>query len=138
MSGSFDRTMEAIEWPKNILHWKGIQESILDLCATVPIHFVIADGILAMEGNGPLNGTPRPLGKIVLADDPVAADATCARLMGFEPSRIGHIHESTRFLGNASSALIDQTGESVVDRARPFRVVPAFRHIYGSPRKSES
>ena len=44
-------------WPKNILHWKGIQESILDLCATVPIHFVIADGIVAMEGNGPLNGT---------------------------------------------------------------------------------
>ena len=69
-------------WPKNILHWKGIQESILDLCATVPIHFVIADGIVAMEGNGPLNGTPRPLGKIVLADDPVAADATCARLDG--------------------------------------------------------
>jgi uncharacterized protein (DUF362 family) len=78
-------------WPKNILHWRGIQESILDLCATVPIHFVIADGIVAMEGNGPLNGTPRPLGKIVLADDPVAADATCARLMGFEPERIGHI-----------------------------------------------
>ena len=70
-------------WPKNILHWKGIQESILDLCATVPIHFVIADGIVAMEGNGPLNGNRRFLGKIVLADDPVAADATCARLMGF-------------------------------------------------------
>ena len=50
-------------WPKNILHWKGIQESILDLCATVPIYFVIADGIVAMEGNGPLNGDPRPLGK---------------------------------------------------------------------------
>jgi len=31
-------------WPKNILHWKGIQESILDVCATVPVHFVIADG----------------------------------------------------------------------------------------------
>jgi uncharacterized protein (DUF362 family) len=72
-------------WPKNILHWKGIQESILDICATVPIHFVIADGIVAMEGNGPLNGTPRSLERIVLADDPVAADATCARLMGLEP-----------------------------------------------------
>ena len=48
-------------WPKNILHWKGIQESILDLCAIVSVHFVIADGIVAMEGNGPLNGTPRPL-----------------------------------------------------------------------------
>jgi uncharacterized protein (DUF362 family) len=29
-------------WPKNVLHWNGIQQSILDLCATVPIHFVIA------------------------------------------------------------------------------------------------
>ena len=90
-------------WPKNILHWKGIQESILDLCATVPVRFVIADGIVAMEGNGPLNGTSRTLGKIVLADDPVAADATCARLMGFDPDRIVHIHESSRFLGNCVS-----------------------------------
>jgi hypothetical protein len=80
-------------WPKNILHWKGIQESLLDLCATMPVNFVIADGIVAMEGNGPLNGSARPLGKIVLADDPVAADAACSRLMGFEPNRIVHIRE---------------------------------------------
>jgi len=117
-------------WPQNILHWKGIQESILDLCATAPVHFVIADGIVAMEGNGPLNGTPRLLGKIVLADDPVAADATCARLMGFEPSRIVHIREGSRFLGNASPALIDQLGETVNDPATPFQVVSEFRHLH--------
>jgi uncharacterized protein (DUF362 family) len=84
----------------------GIQESILDVCATVPIDFVIADGIVAMEGNGPLNGTSRPLGTLVLADDPVAADATCARLMGLEPDRVPHIHEASRFLGNSSPILI--------------------------------
>jgi uncharacterized protein (DUF362 family) len=117
-------------WPKNILHWKGIQESILDLCATAPVHFVIADGIVAMEGNGPLNGTPRPMGKIVLADDPVAADATCARLMRFEPSRIVHISEGSRFLGNASPALIDQVGENVNESAAPFQVVSEFRFLY--------
>lgn len=114
-------------WPKNILHWKGIQESILDLCATVPIDFVISDGIMAMEGNGPLNGTPRPLGRIVLADDPVAADATCARLMGFEPSRIVHIREGARFLGNSRPARIEEVGEIVDRPARPFDVVPEFR-----------
>ena len=117
-------------WPKNILHWKGIQESILDLCATVPIHFVIADGIIAMEGNGPLNGTPRYLGRIVLADDPVAADATCAHLMGFGPDGIVHIREGSRFLGNAPHALIDQVGETVTAPAIPFDVVPEFRHLY--------
>jgi uncharacterized protein (DUF362 family) len=106
-------------WPKNILHWKGIQESILDLCATVPIHFVIADGIVAMEGNGPLNGTSRALGRIVLADDPVAGDATCTRLMGFEPRRIMHICESARFLGNA-----DATSTRLVSRHASRDPVP--------------
>ena len=117
-------------WPKNILHWKGIQESILDLCATVPVRFVIADGVVAMEGNGPLNGTPRPLGKIVLADDPVAADATCARLMGFEPDRIVHVSEGSRFLGNSAAALIDQVGELLTPPATPFQVVPEFQYLH--------
>jgi uncharacterized protein (DUF362 family) len=117
-------------WPKNILHWKGIQESVLDLCATVQVHFVIADGIVAMEGNGPLNGTPRPLGTIVLANDPVAADATCARLMGFEPNRVVHIREGARFLGNSSPGLLDQAGEAITAPTTPFQVVPEFRHLH--------
>ena len=53
-------------WPKNILHWKGIQESILDLYATVPVHFVIADGIETMEGNGPLTALLVLLGRLLL------------------------------------------------------------------------
>jgi uncharacterized protein (DUF362 family) len=111
-------------WPKNILHWHGIQESILDLCATVPIHFVISDAIICMEGNGPLNGSPRWLGCVVLADDPVAADATCARLMGLEPDRVAHIHEAAKFLGNSSPDLVEQMGEVARQPEAPFRVVP--------------
>jgi uncharacterized protein (DUF362 family) len=40
-------------WPKNVLHWAGIHESILDICATVRPHFIIADAIVGMEGDGP-------------------------------------------------------------------------------------
>jgi uncharacterized protein (DUF362 family) len=39
---------------------------------------------------------------IVVADDLVAADSTCARLMGLEPARIVHIHEASKFLGSCS------------------------------------
>jgi uncharacterized protein (DUF362 family) len=116
-------------WPKNILHWKGIQESILDVCATVPVHFVIADAIMAMEGNGPLHGTPRPLNRIVLADDPVAADATCARLMGLDPDRITHIRVGAQFLGNSSEELIRQLAEALDPLQCPFRLVPEFEHL---------
>jgi uncharacterized protein (DUF362 family) len=119
-------------WPKNILHWAGIQQSILDICATVPVHFVIADGVIAMEGNGPLNGTPRHLGKIVLSDDPVAADATCARLMGLEPNRVPHIREASRFLGNSSLAAIDQAGNALTPPKSPFDVGPDWLHLQPS------
>jgi uncharacterized protein (DUF362 family) len=114
-------------WPKNILHWAGIQQSILDICATVLVDFVIADGIIAMEGNGPLKGTARHLAKIVLSNDPVAADATCARLMGLKSSRIIHIHEGAKFLGNSSRALIDQVGENLT--SSPFQVVPDWEYL---------
>ena len=116
-------------WPKNLLHWSGIHESILDICATVPIHFVIADGITAMEGNGPLQGNARQLGKIVLADDPVAADATCARLMGFDPQQIRHLSEGCKFLGNLHEDRITMLGEEVSVPTRPFSVLADFRYL---------
>jgi uncharacterized protein (DUF362 family) len=68
----------AYGWPKNLLHRKGVDRSILDINAAVPAHFVIADGIIGMEGNGPMQGSPRNLGRIVFADDPVAADFVCS------------------------------------------------------------
>ena len=100
-------------WPKNVLHWKGIHESILDICATVPIHFVIADGIVAMEGNGPLHGRSRPLNTVVLADDAVAADFTCARLMGIHPNAVPHLREASHFLGNGSLRRIQQRASAL-------------------------
>jgi uncharacterized protein (DUF362 family) len=116
-------------WPKNVLHWKGIQQSILDVCATVPVHFVIADAIVAIEGNGPLSGTPRCVNRIVLADDPVAADATCARLMGLDPERIVHIRAGSQFLGNFSAGLIDQIAESVFLPDSAAKTVAEFEYL---------
>ena len=116
-------------WPKNILHWKGIHRSILDICATVPMHFVIADGVVAMEGNGPLHGSHRHLGKIVLADDPVAADFTCARLMGLNPHAVWHLDRAAHFLGNGSHDRIDLIAEGLPLQTVPFDVLPEFAHL---------
>jgi uncharacterized protein (DUF362 family) len=78
-------------WPKNVLHWQGIDNSIVELASTIPIHYVIADGIVAMKGNGPLHGYPVNLGCLVFADDPVAADIACSDLLGIDPQSICHL-----------------------------------------------
>lgn len=116
-------------WPKNLLHWHGIHESILDICATVPIDFVIADGVVAMEGNGPLQGVARELHRIVLADDPVAADATCARLMGLDPRQVKHIAVGQSFLGNLDPDRISLLAGAVARPDHPFAVLPEFRDL---------
>ena len=116
-------------WPKNVLHWQGIEKSILDICSTLRPSFVIADGIVAMEGNGPLHGAARALNKIVLSDDPVAADFTCARLMGLLPEKIYHLEQAARFLGNGAVEAMQLIGESMPERIAPFDVLPQFRHL---------
>ncbi|MEO5923032.1 MAG: DUF362 domain-containing protein [Bryobacteraceae bacterium] len=115
-------------WPKNILHWQGIDNSIIELAATVPIHYVIADGVQAMEGNGPLHGTARMLKCIVFANDPVAADATCCRLMGIEPELVPHLRKAAP-LGNLKESSIDQIGEPLEALRQHFDLLPTFSHL---------
>jgi uncharacterized protein (DUF362 family) len=115
-------------WPKNVLHWQGIDNSIVELAVSVPIHFVIADGIEAMEGNGPLHGPMRRLGCLVIADDPVAADATCCRLMGIDPTRVRHIQMASP-LGNVDTNQIEQRGEPAGSVAQQFELMPQFARL---------
>ena len=91
-------------WPKNILHMHGIDNSILDLVSTIRPQFTIVDAVVAMEGDGPIMGRPRTTGFIAMGSDLVAVDATCARIIGFDPMKIPYLSEASRFLGNASES----------------------------------
>jgi uncharacterized protein (DUF362 family) len=116
-------------WPKNILHWAGITASLLDINSTVRPGFVIVDGIVGMEGNGPTQGTPKPCGVLVLGDDPVAVDSTCARIMGLLPERIEYLAQAALMLGNLKEEKIQQIGESIERVRTPFEVLPNFKKL---------
>jgi len=116
-------------WPKNILHWAGISRSILDLTSTVRPDFAIVDGITGMEGDGPLAGQPKASGILVMGDDAVSVDATCARAMGLLPERIGYLERASLFLGNLKEEKIEQIGENLARVAQPFEVVREFEHL---------
>jgi uncharacterized protein (DUF362 family) len=118
-------------WPKNVLHWQGIDNSIAELAATIPVHFVIADGIEAMEGNGPLHGPMKRLDCLVFADDPLAADAICCRLMGIDPARVRHLQLASP-LGNLDAERIEQRGERIEHLAQRFDLLPEFAYLRGA------
>lgn len=63
-------------------------QMLVDLCAALAPRLYVMDGIVAMEGNGPRGGDSRPIGVLLLSDDPVALDATACRLMGLDPALV--------------------------------------------------
>jgi len=110
-------------WPKNVLHVAGIPQSILDLTATVRPHLAIIDGIVGMEGDGPIMGTPKRANVLVMGTNLPAVDATAARLMGFDPRRIPYLRVASGRLGPIGSSRIQQRGESIERLAQRFELM---------------
>jgi len=117
-------------WPKNELHWRGIENSIVDIALTRTPELAIVDGIVGMEGDGPLNGPPKPLGALVMGTDLVAVDATCCRLMRLAAEKIGYLVLANRKrLGLLREEQIHQLGESIESLAQPFETVPHLKEL---------
>lgn len=72
----------------------------------------IMDGIIGMEGRGPINGTPVELGILLGGTDPVAVDATAMRIIGLEPYSSKHVALAEKAgLGHVSEKAIEIVGD---------------------------
>ena len=115
-------------WPKNVLHWAGIPESIVDLHHLFPRQFAIVDGIVGMEGNGPIQGSPKQAGLLVAGNDVAAVDATCCRVMGIDPKQIAYL-QLARGVENLGETAFRQIGEQVTTVRTDFALVPEWQQV---------
>ena len=131
LAGKHDDPIEAQRTATRI--WKscshGIENSILDLNATVRTGLTITDGIVGMEGDGPIMGSPKAVGFIAMGTDPVAVDATCARAIGIDPGRLGYLAAASAFLGHVDTAAIDQRGERLERYRTEFELPSRFQSM---------
>ena len=121
-------------WPKNVLHHAGIIGSILDINKTLEPHLAIIDGIVGMEGDGPIMGDPKPAGVLVLGRNFPAVDATCARIMGVEPEKVAYLKFASGRIGPIGSSNIGQRGETIDSLRTKFRLlehIPAQKALMG-------
>ena len=78
-------------------HVHGMNKVIHDVCKTLPPTLTVIDGFYGKEGRGAWRGNPVKMDTIIASSDPVAADATGARVIGIDPETISHVrwlHES--------------------------------------------
>jgi uncharacterized protein (DUF362 family) len=122
-------------WPKNELHQVGIPTSIVELNRV--FHrtlgrgsFAIVDGIVGMEGNGPIQGTPKAAGVLVMGRDLPAVDATCCRIMGIDPHKVEYLKMADeRNLGLIEESRMEQRGERVAAMRTDFRLIKEFQSL---------
>jgi uncharacterized protein (DUF362 family) len=113
-------------WPKNTLHIQGISNFLAELADSLPIRAcAVVDGVVGMEGDGPLYGAPVPSGVLVVGNDLVAVDSTCARLMSFDPAQIDYLaFANWSGIGFSAPEKIEVVGEPLESLRRGFAKPP--------------
>ncbi len=104
-----------ISGKKKRLH-KYLDHILPYLSKVVRQNLIIVDGIICMEGNGPVIGTPKRLDIVVVGTNPVEVDSVCTKIMGFDPREVKHIVNASRMgIGQMDIEKIDILGETLED-----------------------
>jgi uncharacterized protein (DUF362 family) len=120
---------QVVGWPKNLLHWIGIGNSIVDLWSAIRPGLAIIDGIVGMEGDGPIMGTPIEHGVLLVSDNCPAADAEAVRLMGMDPWKFDYYRIAATMGGTISPLKTEVVGDAI--ERREYKVLDQFTWLRG-------
>lgn len=113
---------------KSIYH-KDLNTCIVDLNYIFKPQLIVVDGIVAMEGRGPVSGLPVAMNTLLFGRDAVAMDHFIARTIGMNPGAVKYLVEARkRGLGTADYKTV---GAGLEDVEKKFKGIPCRRNLYG-------
>ncbi len=87
-------------------------EVVADVYSIRPPDLVIVDGVVAMQGNGPSDGSPYNLGKVIAGRNGVEVDAILSLMIGVAPESIHTLRAAAaKGLGQIDPKEIEVAGE---------------------------
>jgi len=102
---------------------------LADLALLIRPRLSLVDAVISMEGSGPRSGNLRRTGFVVMASDPVTADALACRVIGLPPREVLHL----RYAAESGIGAL-RTEEMCVMGAQPGDLrVQRFRVPPGTP-----
>jgi uncharacterized protein (DUF362 family) len=110
-TGSLKNQWGCIPRYDRILLHKYLHELIGTVNKLRPVSLALMDGLVGMQGRGPINGYPIDLNVLLASRDPVALDATAMRLIGLDPKTSTHVvHAQGLGLGTLAESDIEVDG----------------------------
>ena len=117
----------AIPYKYKVVYHSRLAESICGAFFARPPDLCVVDGLVAMEGNGPTNGTPKRTKLLLTSNNGVSMDHFCAKLMGFSPGSVPHLRLALRRDAGAQRYFI--TSGSPDTRSLKFKYLPKWKEL---------
>lgn len=118
---------------KKAMHQEGLFEGVVDLLSAIRPRLAVVDAIICQEGAGPVFGRPVEMNLVLAGKDIVAVDATCARLIGYDPREtLLTVNAAARGLGVMEADRIEVVGVPLESVKRRF-----LRAVEDNPVKVE-
>lgn len=97
-----------------LVYHKYLSDVLTDINDFLKPSIVITDGIIALEGDGPIAGIPKKLGILMASNNVLANDMVATEIMGFDWKEIDHVRTATeRGIGPSCVDEIDVVGEDL-------------------------
>jgi len=107
---------------KKRFHYLGLNKAVAELNAVLKPHLIVVDGLIALEGDGPVAGTPVGLNLLMAGTDAVAVDTVCARVMDIDPAEVLSLCLAQSMdYGVWDEREIKVTGKSIAEVRHPFK-----------------
>ncbi len=102
---------------------KNLAEILVYMNQLLRQDLVIVDGIVGMEGMGPIRGSPVQLGLVISGLDPVTVDAACCHIMGINPYVVEPLWKAYKAgVGEINIKHIQVIGETIDSVKTKFRL----------------
>jgi uncharacterized protein (DUF362 family)/Pyruvate/2-oxoacid:ferredoxin oxidoreductase delta subunit len=104
---------------------EGFARMLADLLSILPPVYTLMDGIVSMEGPGPGNGSPYPLGLVLGGWNPGSVDRIAAQFIGYDPEilPLGRELQRRRLVPTAARVRVIR-GEGIPERPQDYKLIP--------------
>jgi hypothetical protein len=129
MTGALKNMFGTIPDPLRVMHHHAIHQVLADLNSLFRHKMlVVLDGLVGMEGQGPLYGTPVPMNLLAVSRNPLAIDQVAAAIMEFDWRQVEHLRLFAGQYGEGLAVEPLVEGLTLAECQRPFQ--PATRNLF--------
>jgi len=122
--------------PMRLLYHKNLDYKLALISKLTKNKIQIVDGFWALDGHGPMEGTPIVTNKMLISNNPVAVDASSAYLMNLDKDKIGHLGMAEQFSLGISDINKIQFNKDIskekLQKFKPYKVnldIGQLRHL---------